>query len=77
MHRNLDRRIEALVRIGSERHAKALSSLIDLAFDPGTASWHLDSAGAWTRVDHAPDGTPLADVQETLIANRGRWTAEG
>ena len=77
MHRNLDRRIEALVRIGSERHAKALSSLIDLAFDPGTASWHLDSDGAWTRVDHADDGTPLADVQETLIANRGRWAADG
>jgi polyphosphate kinase len=76
MHRNLDRRIEVLVRIGSGKHARSLSSLIDLGFDAGTASWHLEPDGSWTRVDKAADGTPLADVQETLIANRGRWTAD-
>jgi polyphosphate kinase len=77
MHRNLDRRIEVLVRIGSSKHARTLSSMIDLAFDPGTASWHLGPDGSWTRVANAPDGTPLADVQATLIAHRGRWAAEG
>ena len=72
MHRNLDRRIEALVRLGSRTHAESLSSLIDFAFDEGTSSWHLGSDGSWTRVGRGPDGAPLADVQETLIARRAR-----
>jgi polyphosphate kinase len=72
MHRNLDRRIEALVRLGSPHHVTTLSSLIDFAFDPGTSSWHLGSDGVWTRVDRAVDGTRLADVQATLIARQTR-----
>jgi len=72
MHRNLDRRIEALVRLGSPHHTKTLSSLIDFAFDPGTSSWHLGSDGVWTRVSRAEDGTPLVDVQSSLIARQAR-----
>ena len=72
MHRNLDRRIEVLVRLGSPAHTATLSSLIDFAFDPGTSSWHLGSDGVWTRVDRAVDGTRLADVQATLIARQSR-----
>jgi polyphosphate kinase len=72
MHRNLDRRIEVLVRLGSDRHTRELSDLIDLAFDPGTSTWHLDSDGGWQRVDRDPDGTPLTDVQATLIARQSR-----
>jgi len=72
MHRNLDRRIEVLVRLGSPAHTAALSSLIDFAFDPATSSWHLGADGVWTRVDQAPDGTRLADVQATLIARQAR-----
>ncbi len=72
MHRNLDRRIEVLVRLGSAKHTRELSDLIDLAFDPGTSSWHLGPDGEWQRVDRAPDGTPLVDVQSTLIARQSR-----
>ncbi|HET7902648.1 MAG TPA: polyphosphate kinase, partial [Candidatus Nanopelagicales bacterium] len=72
MHRNLDRRIEVLVRLGSRAHAEHLSGLIDFAFDEGTSSWHLGADGSWTRVNRGPDGAPLADVQETLIARRSR-----
>ena len=74
MHRNLDRRIEVLLHIGSDRHSRDLSALIDLAFDPANASWHLGPDGEWTRVHLAEDGTPLADVQELLIARRSRGT---
>lgn len=72
MHRNLDRRIEVLVRLGSRTHSESLSALIDFAFDEGTSSWHLGADGSWTRVSRGPDGVPLADVQETLIARRAR-----
>ncbi len=72
MHRNLDRRIEVLARLGNSRHVRKLSELIDLAFDPGTASWHLGSDGEWVRVHLSHDGQPLRDIQAVLIARQVR-----
>jgi len=74
MHRNLDRRIEVLVRLGSAAQTAHLGWLFDLAFDPGTSTWHLEPDGRWSRVHLAPDGTPLVDVQSTLIARQTRRT---
>jgi len=72
MHRNLDRRVETLVRLVHRDQVAEINGLFDLAFDAGTAAWHLDSEGAWTRRAVAADGTPLADYQETLISRRKR-----
>jgi polyphosphate kinase len=67
MHRNLDRRVEVLVRlVRPEQHA-VLDDLFDLAFSPETASWHLRGDGSWERVNTGPDGEPLADMHHTLI----------
>jgi polyphosphate kinase len=68
MHRNLDRRVEVLVRVGDPRHVQELGGLLDLSFDDGTASWHLQSDGRWDRHHVDDDGTPLLDLQEHLIA---------
>jgi polyphosphate kinase len=70
MHRNLDRRVEALVRLGDPDQARALVDLVDLAADPGTASWHLGADGTWSRAAVDADGRPLLDLQELLIAAR-------
>ena len=67
MHRNLDRRVEVIVPVPHRRHAEAIGNLFDLAFDPGTASWHLEDS-TWTMRTTAEDGTPLLDLQEHLIA---------
>jgi len=72
MHRNLDRRVETLVRVPSERHTRELGQLLDLAFDDATASWHLGPDGRWVRHHTADDGTPLRDMQEHLIAAHRR-----
>jgi polyphosphate kinase len=72
MHRNLDRRIEALVRLGSARHTRELSNLIDRGFDPTSSTWHLGPDGRWTRVHRDADGAPLVDVQTALIARQTR-----
>jgi len=72
MHRNLDRRIEVLVRLGSASQTAHLDGLFDLAFDPGTSTWHLGADGGWTRHHLADDGSPLVDVQTTLIARQTR-----
>ncbi|WP_407357872.1 RNA degradosome polyphosphate kinase [Microbacterium sp. LTA6] len=75
MHRNLDRRVEALVRVTDPAHLKDLLTFFDLALDPGTISWHLGAEGAWER--HAVDanGNPLVDLQDQtmgLIQKRRR-----
>jgi len=66
MHRNLDRRVEALVRL------RELRELLDLCMDDGTASWHLGPDGAWTRHGENTAGEPLLDLQAHLIATRPR-----
>ncbi|WP_199700803.1 RNA degradosome polyphosphate kinase [Jiangella rhizosphaerae] len=72
MHRNLDRRVEALVRLSRPEHRQEAEGLFDLAFDPGTASWHLRPDGTWDRVNTGPDGEPLADMQRVLIERKQR-----
>ncbi|HEX3004746.1 MAG TPA: RNA degradosome polyphosphate kinase [Angustibacter sp.] len=69
MHRNLDRRVEALVRIEDPAHVAELRGLIDIAMDDETSSFHLGSDGTWTRHHRADDGTPLRDLQ-TAVAER-------
>ncbi len=70
MHRNLDRRVEVLVQIPSQRHVVELGELLDLGFDDRTAAWVLGPDGAWQR--RSSDGEPLVDVQTTLIAAHRR-----
>jgi polyphosphate kinase len=72
MHRNLDRRVESLVRVSDPAHCTKLRELLALGMDDGTSSWWLDGDGNWTR--HARDeaGQPLYDVQESLIMDKSR-----
>src|SRR5918911_1218287 len=72
MHRNLDRRVEALARIKDPAHVAELLELIELSMDPQTASWHLGPDGVWTRHVVGADGEPLRDLQAYLIATRPR-----
>jgi polyphosphate kinase len=67
MHRNLDRRVEALVRITDPRHIGDLESLMAMGMSDEYSRWRLTGDGRWTRVNLAPDGEPLADLQATLI----------
>jgi polyphosphate kinase len=64
MHRNLDRRVEALVRLDEPGHIAETSELFDLAMDPGTSSWHLEPDGDWVRHDRDAAGAPLVDLQD-------------
>ena len=68
MHRNLDRRVEALVRVVDAKQIQELSDLFDLAMDDGTSSWHLGPDGEWTRHSTSADGTPLIDLQEHTMS---------
>jgi polyphosphate kinase len=67
MHRNLDRRVEALVRIIQPDQIKELTGLFELCMADTSATWHLDSEGAWTRFAKDAAGTPLVDVQDKIM----------
>ena len=60
MHRNLDRRVEALVQLTSGDDTSYVMDLLRRYMDPDTASWHLDNQGEWTRHHLAEDGQSLA-----------------
>lgn len=66
MHRNLDRRVEALVSITNPAHITQIDDLFNLAFDEGTVAWHLIDE-SWEPRTVGPDGKPLSDLQEILI----------
>lgn len=78
MHRNLDRRVEALVRVADERHRQELLDLFALGMDDGSATWRLGADGVWTRRNLDDEGNPLVDVQNRtmqLVARRRRTRA--
>ncbi|WP_404446538.1 RNA degradosome polyphosphate kinase [Microbacterium marinum] len=78
MHRNLDRRVEALVRVVEPAHLAELTELFDLAMADTTSSWHLGAEGEWTRRSTDADGAPLVDLQEktmTQVQRRRRARA--
>ncbi|MGP4109963.1 RNA degradosome polyphosphate kinase [Streptomyces sp. 4N509B] len=77
MHRNLDRRIEVLLRVADPGHRRSLVGLLNRGMADTTASWHLDASGAWTRHAEDAEGRPLANLQETLIEERRRRRANG
>jgi polyphosphate kinase len=72
MHRNLDRRIEALVRVTDATHRATLNRLLETGMSDATSSWHLAADGNWTRHSTDADGRPLRNVQEMLIDARRR-----
>ncbi len=75
MHRNLDRRIETLLRVTDPGHVASLNTLLETGMSDSTASWHLGPDGDWTRVALDAEGRPLRNIQETLIDARRRRRA--
>ena len=72
MHRNLDRRVEAIVGLSNPGHISRIRDLFERAFDDRTVHWELRDR-TWSVHTTDPDGQPLTDLQEELIRlTRGR-----
>ncbi len=67
MHRNLDRRVETLVKLVQTDHIKDLKDILDLAMSEKVATWTLDKAGKWERRSVDDQGNPLPDMQDELM----------
>ena len=72
MHRNLDRRVEALVRLSDPAHVTDLQSLMDMGMSDDVSSWHLGGDGQWTRHTRDPQGNLLLELHGALIASNAR-----
>ena len=70
MHRNLDRRIEALVRVTDPAHRASLNRLLETGMSDATASWHLGPDGDWTR--HARRGRSAAAQRPGMLIDARR-----
>ncbi|NMX04010.1 RNA degradosome polyphosphate kinase [Mobiluncus mulieris] len=68
MHRNLDRRVEALVRIINPEQVKYLIEVVRKGVSDLTSSWRLMPDQQWVRVTADDAGNRLEDIQETLMA---------
>ena len=67
MHRNLDRRVETLVKIVQEDQIEQLKNLINLGMSDEISSWHLGSDGVWVRKSLSAKGEKLADLQDQMM----------
>ncbi|MEE6140027.1 RNA degradosome polyphosphate kinase [Mycobacterium sp. 050128] len=65
MHRNLDRRVEALVQVKDPKLTSYLNDLFDSALDPSTRCWELESDGQW--IASPREGHSVRDHQESLM----------
>jgi polyphosphate kinase len=77
MHRNLDRRVEALVRLTEPDHVAEIDGMFDQAMDERTSSWWLDGDGVWTRRSTDDTGAPLDDLQHRRMQRIGQRTRPG
>lgn len=67
MDRNLNRRIEALVRLTSPTHIHQLNELLDSYSSDGTSHWRLGPDQAWRRKTRGDDGSALPEYHSEMI----------
>ena len=77
MHRNLDRRVEALVRLSDPVHVADMQSLMDMGMSDDVSSWHLGGDGQWTRHSRDRHGNLLLELQGALIESNARRRRKG
>ena len=68
MGRNLNRRVESLVRIDKKAHKEYLQEILNQGLSDEVSSWHMHD-DKWTRVTQSKDGKALKDMH-SLFAKR-------
>jgi polyphosphate kinase len=66
MHRNLDRRVEALVRVEDSSLKARLIHILDSSLSDNSGSWTLNPDGEWERLTPPPGEVPR-DLQGELM----------
>ncbi|BDZ41519.1 polyphosphate kinase [Paraoerskovia sediminicola] len=75
MHRNLDRRVETLIRISDPDQVAELVDLLDTSMDARTATWHLHDT-EWVPRNEDDEG-PYLNLQSNLVSRQRRRMSAG
>lgn len=75
MHRNLDRRVEVLVRLEEPLHLARVERFFEFAFSDDVSSWHMLEDGSWKRATRAVDGGLLPQLQDLVMQDREKARA--
>jgi len=67
MHRNLDRRVESMVRIEQNDHKRMLFRALDSYLAPTTVRWEMESNGDWKHISKSSSGEPLIELHDQVI----------
>jgi len=67
MDRNLNRRVESLVRIVEPEHKASLIKLLDEYLSDEIANWQMLPNGKWQNIAKLPDGSSIESVHQLLI----------
>ena len=67
MERNLDRRVEALVRVDEPAHKNELATILELSISPRFRMWSMEDDDSWRYIKQGPEGNALEDFQEYFI----------
>jgi polyphosphate kinase len=67
MHRNLDRRVEVLVRLIEPEHIERVETMFLLAMSDDMSVWNLVADGSWIRSKVDESGAPLRDFQDAVM----------
>jgi len=72
MQRNLDRRVESLVRIESEKHKERLKGILDDSMSDQYSTWRLTDDNQWSRHITDSEGKFLVNFQDHFIDKHNR-----
>jgi polyphosphate kinase len=72
MHRNLDRRVESLVLIESEKHKQRLAAILDDSVSDRYSTWKLTDENNWVRNIKDHDGNYLVNFQDHFVDRHNR-----
>jgi polyphosphate kinase len=67
MHRNLDRRVETLVRLRQDDHLFEMQKLFELAMHPTASCWQLGPDGIWHRNGPVSSESGFFDFQDQMM----------
>jgi polyphosphate kinase len=68
MHRNLDRRVEALVKIAQADQIELLRKVIDIGMSEEVDVWSLAASGEWRRKSSSDSGNKYLDYQDQIMS---------
>jgi polyphosphate kinase len=72
MHRNLDRRIESLIRIERSDHKLELDQALSEDLSDDLSTWHLVEGNKWKRKVSDASGNKLQTPQEVMVNRKRR-----